>query len=170
MIIINLSDEVVALIHLKMTGQLIFVDHAQQRFVGGHPTSEMGMDMPVKSTRATIHLDDGSRLYFNDQRKFGYIKIIPFTQLESDRAYSNYGPEPLTSEFSSAYLADRIKSRPKITIKQLLLDQGIVAGVGNIYADESLYMSYLHPASPAGSLSPGQIDELISNVKKSTLI
>lgn len=166
MIIINLSDDVVILIHLKMTGQLIYVDASQRRYAGGHPTSDMGKDMPVKSTRAWTVFADGSRLYFNDQRKFGYIKLIPASQLTSLPAYQSYGPEPLTSQFTAKYLAHRIQTRPKITIKQLLLDQSVVAGVGNIYADESLFMSGVHPASLASSLSPDKLASLVSDIKQ----
>lgn len=166
MLILNLSGGVTMIVHLKMTGQLIYLDLNRQRYAGGHPTPDMGNDMPVKSTRAVFIFDDGSRLYFNDQRKFGYIKIIPTEQLAALPAFAAYGPEPLTLEFSAEYLLDRIKRRPKITIKQILLDQAVVAGIGNIYADESLFMTKIHPATPAINLNPKLLIELVVNIKQ----
>src|SRR5690606_21223242 len=169
MMIVHLSDGITMLIHLKMTGQLIFVNSNRERYAGGHPNIEMGMEMPVKSTRASMVFEDGSYLYFNDQRKFGYIKIIPTEQLERLPSYAEYGPEPLTPEFTANYLKSRTHSRPKTTINQLLLHQSVVAGIGNIYADESLFMTKIHLSSLAGSLSFTQLELLVENSEKIVL-
>ncbi len=166
MIIVNLSSDVVVLIHLKMTGQLIYVDSKNNRYAGGHPTSDMSKEMPVKSTRAIFKFSDNSHLYFNDQRQFGYIKILTPTQFTSYLESLSYGPEALSDQFNARYLFDVAQKRPKITIKQLLLDQRVVAGIGNIYADEGLFAARIHPACVANRLSISQINILVEHVKQ----
>jgi formamidopyrimidine-DNA glycosylase len=166
MIIGTLSQNSTILIHLKMTGQLIFIDSRQQRYVGGHPNRDMGMELPVKATRAIFNFPDGSRLFFNDQRQFGYIKVIPSSALAAHAAYQKYGPEPFDEQFNAEYLLDLSQRRSRATIKQLILDQAVVAGVGNIYADESLFASRIHPAQTAASLTLSQFKVLVGHIKE----
>jgi formamidopyrimidine-DNA glycosylase len=166
MIIVHISDDIVMLIHLKMTGQLIFIDPHHQRIAGGHPNADMVNQLPVKSTRLIFRFTNGSTLYFNDQRQFGYVKILPIAVLDEHPAYKVYGPEPLTNDFNEHYFSSVINQHPKIKIKQMLLDQSIIAGVGNIYADESLFMAKIHPATSAGHLSESQIKNLLNSVKE----
>ncbi len=166
MIIVHTSDETVMLIHLKMTGQLIFVDQNQHRIAGGHPNADMINQLPVKSTRLVFNFSDKSKLYFNDQRQFGYIKILLANALESHTAYTSFGPEPLTDDFNEHYFSSKVKQHPRLKIKQVLLDQSIIAGVGNIYADESLFMAKIHPATAAGQLTQAQTKTLLNTVKE----
>jgi formamidopyrimidine-DNA glycosylase len=165
MIIINLSSEVVMLVHLKMTGQLIYVGPNSQRIAGGHPTSDMVRDLPVTSTRVVFAFANNGILYFNDQRQFGYIKILTKQSLASHKPYTSYGPEPLEEAFNEQYMSSIIDKRPKLNIKQLLLDQTLIAGIGNIYADESLFSAQILPTRTAGSLSPEDIARLVSSIK-----
>ena len=104
LIIIHLSSDVTLLIHLKMTGQLILVNPLQQRLTGGHPSAEFTGILPAKSTRVILSLSDGSILYFNDMRQFGYIKVIVGSALSENPTYAAYGPEPLGDEFTVEYL------------------------------------------------------------------
>jgi formamidopyrimidine-DNA glycosylase len=164
MIIINISEGRVLLIHLKMTGQLIYVN-SQQRLAGGHPNADMIGDLPVKATRLIIDLGQKQQLYFNDQRQFGYIKLLFKAALENHKAYMSFGPEPFESSFNEQYLYSVLKKRYRVKIKQLLLDQSVVAGIGNIYADESLFESGIHPARLAGSLSQAHIKRLLIAIK-----
>ena len=166
MIIMELSDDVVALLHLKMTGQLIYISPTKERYTGGHPSPDLAKDLPVKSTRIIFQFKDGSALYFNDQRQFGYLKVMTPTQYIAHLESLKFGPEALSPEFNGAYLYQVSQKRPKITIKQLILDQHIVAGVGNIYADESLFNAQIHPAIPANALSDGQVKNLVGKIKK----
>ncbi len=156
MIIVGLSDNTCLLIHLKMTGQLIYVDEAEQRIAGGHPTREMMGELPAKSTRVIFKLDKGI-LYYNDQRQFGYVKVIPSSALAETEPYKSYGPEPMSELFTVDYLERMIKRRSRITIKQLLLDQSVIAGVGNIYADEALFAARIYPARMTSSLTKKEI-------------
>lgn len=157
MIIIDISGDSILLIHLKMTGQLIYVGADQQRLAGGHPNSDMVADLPVKSTRVVFTLQNGSKLYFNDQRQFGYIKVLTKEALKSHIPYTSFGPEPLEEDFTEQYLTTIINKRPKLKIKQILLDQTLIAGIGNIYADESLFLATIRPDRQGQTLKPQEI-------------
>lgn len=155
------------LIHLKMTGQLIYINK-QTRLAGGHSlksgsfSNSVGGELPNKHTRVAIGFKNGGRLFFNDLRKFGYLKIV--TQVELDRILkNNYGPEPLTLEFSAKYL-EKILAKRNIKIKVLLLDQKLVAGLGNIYVDEALFAAGILPDRLASSLTLLEIKKLFSEI------
>lgn len=161
----DLSSGYSLLFHLKMTGQFVLRNAQSQTFSGGHPTASMqdDSDLPDSSTRVIFSLEDGSRLYFNDQRKFGWIRLLPTAEVHSDKFLSSVGPEHDSQSFTPKYLWDKIKNR--ITpIKALLLDQKIVAGIGNIYADEALHLAKIHPARKASSLSKAETAVLFNAV------
>lgn len=161
----DLSSGYSLLFHLKMTGQFVLRNAQSQTFSGGHPTASMqdDSDLPDSSTRVIFSFNDGSRLYFNDQRKFGWIRLLPTAQVHSDKFLSSVGPEHDSESFTPKYLWDKIKNR--ITpIKALLLDQKIVAGIGNIYADEALHLAKIHPARKASSLSKAETAVLFNAV------
>ena len=132
---INLSTDYSLMIHLKMTGQLVFVSNSD-RFGAGHPNDDLISSLPSKSTRVVINFADGSKLFFNDQRKFGWIKLIKDEHINNEVFISKLGPEPLTAEFTPEVFYQRLQLRSRTSIKAAILDQSVVAGVGNIYADE----------------------------------
>lgn len=136
-------EEIELLIHLKMSGQMIFV--GKEKHIGGHPTKDMFGDLPNKSTRVIFNLSDGSTLYFNDQRKFGWIRVVTSNKLDSDKFISSLGPEPLEENFSREILKNNLLRRKKTPIKVALLDQEIIAGVGNIYACEACFIARIDP-------------------------
>lgn len=144
-LIIELSTKYSLIIHLKMTGQMVFRsnDH-QQRFGAGHPNNSLIGELPDKSTRVTLDLGD-SKLFFNDQRKFGWMRLVPTLEIPNIDFFKKIGPEPLSADFTAEVFIERINRRPKSNIKAVLLDQSVLAGVGNIYADESLYGAKIHP-------------------------
>lgn len=160
----DLSSGYSLLFHLKMTGQIIF--RGQKNFVGGHPSRSMlaGANLPDKTTRAIFHFKGGSRVFFNDQRKFGWIKLLPTAEVHSDSFLKTIGPEhDDATSFTPQYFWS--KTRNRITpIKAILLDQSIVAGVGNIYADEALHLAKIHPARKASSLSKAETAVLFNAV------
>lgn len=161
----DLSSGFSLLFHLKMTGQFVLIDPSAERFVGGHPTKSMRpkAKLPDSSTRAIFSLDDGSKVYFNDQRKFGWIRLIPTADVHSDSFLSSVGPEHDDQSFTPQYFWQKIRNR--ITpIKALLIDQKIVAGIGNIYADEALHLAKIHPARKASSLSKAETSALFNAV------
>lgn len=154
-LMIDLSTGYSLLIHLKMTGQLVFV--GETRFGAGHPNDSLINELPDKSTRVTISFDDGTKLFFNDQRKFGWMRLMPTIEIPNIAFMQKVGPEPLSADFTAKDLVQRLARRPKTNIKAALLDQSVVAGIGNIYADESLWGAKIHPQRLVNSLT---IDEM----------
>jgi len=150
------------LVHLKMTGQLIYSFH-DKLVAGGHSLrgtnlqAYVGGDLPNKSTRVYLTFSDRSRLFFNDQRRFGYVRIVGGADLEKIKA--KYGIEPLTANFTKTNFQAAIKGRTK-NIKALLLDQSLISGLGNIYVDEALFAAHLRPSRRASSLLGREIDSL----------
>lgn len=145
-LLIELSSNYSLVIHLKMTGQLVYVSD-QQRFGAGHPNGSLIGQLPDKSTRVTLTFTNGSSLYFNDQRKFGWVRLMPTAEIVNLDFFRKVGPEPLSAEFTWQELAQRLQRRKNTSIKAALLDQTVVAGIGNIYADESLWGAKIHPTT-----------------------
>ncbi len=219
MLLIELSSEYTLVVHLKMTGQLVFIgsrgtgsavsasssgslgakgqtvlprfagkakpssdadtaDSIQSlsltsniqhlksnRWGGGHPNDSLVGILPDNTTREHIDFMDGSRLYFNDLRKFGYMKLVP-TSLVSELPFmQKVGPEPLEDSFTGDLLFERLQRRKNTTIKAAILDQTVLAGVGNIYADESLWAAKIHPATLVRLLPKSEIQNLSSAIK-----
>ena len=135
------------------------------RFAGGHPTDNLVGKLPDKSTRVTFDFVDGSHLYFNDQRKFGWIRLMPTAEVPNIDFMKRVGPEPLESDFTAKQFAQRFKRRTRTNIKAAILDQSVIAGVGNIYADESLWGAMIHPARLVGSIKPAELKKLYTEVR-----
>ena len=143
-LLIELNSKYSLVIHLKMTGQLVFVS-AKERFGAGHPNASLVGQLPDKSTRVTLIFNDKSSLFFNDQRKFGWMRLIPTTEIVNLDFFKKVGPEPLSADFTWQELHQRMQRRKNSNIKSVLLDQSVVAGIGNIYADESLWGAKINP-------------------------
>lgn len=163
-LMIDLSTNYSLVIHLKMTGQLVYVDKTS-RFGAGHPSDSLINSLPDKSTRVTFTFSDNSNLYFNDQRKFGWVKLIPTLEIPNIDFMKRVGPEPLEDNFTAQEFAERFKRRSKTGIKAALLDQSVIAGVGNIYADESLWGAKIHPSTTVGLLSQNDFSRLYKEVR-----
>ncbi len=164
-IIIDLSTNYSLVIHLKMTGQLVYrsIDD-QTRFGAGHPSSSLVGDLPDKSTRVTLDFGDG-KLFFNDQRKFGWMRLIPTIEVPNIDFFKKVGPEPLEDSFSSDDFVSRFLRKKNSNIKAALLDQTVIAGVGNIYADESLFAARIHPKTLVRNLSRKQLRYLYDELR-----
>lgn len=135
-------------VHLRMTGQLVYVHEP----VGPIP----------KHTSVQFLFNDGSELRFIDQRKFGTMYLLPVSELDKIHGLASLGPEPLTPQFTYAAFAKQLNS-PR-AIKQILLDQSKIAGLGNIYCDEALYRAQIHPLRPGKSLSETEIRNLYTAI------
>ncbi len=146
---LHFPDHQNILIHLKMTGQLIYLDH-QGRIGGGHPTADWLEALPGKHTRIILTFHDKSQLFFNDQRLFGWWKIM--TDAEVLQEFRAFGPEANQSDLSAQYLFSKIQTR-SVPIKQLIMDNTIIAGVGNIYACDALNVARLSPFRPGKMLT-----------------
>lgn len=163
-LIMHLNNKQALLFHLKMTGQMIFVQKSGGRFGGGHPTKSMGGELPDPSTRVTFTFDSGDKLFFNDQRKFGWIKLVPTSEINLDKLISRLGPEPLSDNFVLKDFEASIKKR-RAPIKAVLLDQSTLAGMGNIYVDEALHLAKIHPLVIASELKKPQVVKLYEAIK-----
>ena len=166
-LIIDLDSKYSLVVHLKMTGQLVFRSQILRDgdFGGGHPTDSLIGELPDRSTRVEIDFDDGARLFFNDQRKFGWVKLIPTDEIVNLPFFQKVGPEPLDTTTTSQQFIERIRRRNGSRIKSALLDQSVVAGVGNIYADESLWSAKIHPETRVKDLVDVDLERLFTEVK-----
>ena len=163
LLMIDLSSDYSLVIHLKMTGQLVYV--GEQRFGAGHPNDSLVNALPDASTRVTLNFTDGTQLFFNDQRKFGWVRLMPTIEIPNIDFMKKVGPEPLEDTFTVSDFAKRLSRRPKTNIKAALLDQSVIAGVGNIYADESLWGAQLHPKRLVSTLSNSDIEHLYHELR-----
>jgi formamidopyrimidine-DNA glycosylase len=163
-LIIELSGGWALVIHLKMTGQLVFVGK-NQRFGAGHPSKELIGELPAKSTRVVIDFTDGSKLFFNDQRKFGWMRLMPAIEIPEIDFFKKVGPEPLDAGFTVDLFIERLMHRQNSNIKAVLLDQTVIAGVGNIYADESLWGAKIHPAMLVGKVPRPKLVMLYNSLR-----
>lgn len=158
-LLIDLSTDYTLVIHLKMTGQMVFVS-PETRFGAGHPNDSLIHQLPDNSTRVTIDFTDGSQLFFNDQRKFGWMRLVPSVEVPNIDFMQKVGPEPLEADFTPDVFYDRLQRRKNTNIKAAILDQTVLAGVGNIYADESLWGAKIHPSTLVKNISKEQIRDL----------
>lgn len=159
-LLLDLDDEQHLLIHPKMTGQLVITEHGTTVFAGGHPSRSMLEPMPNATTRVVFTLSAATVLYFNDQRKFGWIRLVDADSLASEEFLSRLGPEPLSDAFTRRGLRERLAHHARASIKAVLLDQSTVAGIGNIYADESLHLARIDPRRFGGSLTAREVARL----------
>jgi len=159
-LIIDLSTDYSLIIHLKMSGQLVAIEPDGKRVGGGHPTKSLVQKLPDSTTRTIFYFKSGQRLFYNDQRKFGWLKLIPTIKVEDDKLIQKLGPEPFDDDFTADYLEERL-SRRTIAIKSALLDQSMIGGVGNIYADEALNMAGVDPRRESKSLTEEEVVALV---------
>lgn len=158
-LVIELDSGYSLVIHLKMTGQLVFRGD-DAHFGAGHPNHSLVGELPDKSTRVIFVFSDGAKLFFNDQRKFGWVRLMPTAEVLQMPFFQKAGPEPLADDFTASDFIIRIRRRPRSTIKAVLLDQTVVAGIGNIYADESLFAAKLHPVTLVRHITDTQLKKL----------
>ncbi len=134
------------LIHLRMSGDLLV---------------EAGDAVPALYHRVLINFENGLRLAFNDTRKFGRVWLVD----DPEQVTGDLGPEPLDSEFTAHELYQRLQSKHR-QLKPLLLDQSFLAGLGNIYADESLNLARLHPLENSQHVSEPQAEVLLASIRQ----
>ena len=145
----------ILLLHLGMTGQIILLDTKKKN-------SKIDLTLPDKHTHLVLNLSKNLILYFRDYRQFGCFYILSGSSIA--RELSRFGPEPLSSEFSWEYFYQQVKRR-STNIKSLLLNQQIVAGLGNIYTDEALFRAEINPATKASTLTLPAVRKLWQAIK-----
>jgi formamidopyrimidine-DNA glycosylase len=160
-LVIDLDNGISLMVHLRMTGQLIW--RGKENFAAGHPSENFVAELPNKQTRVVLKFEDGV-LYFNDQRKFGFFKILKTLGVENDEFIRKLAKEPWKMEVKELY--DKCQRHAKAPIKAVLLDQTIICGLGNIYADEALFFAKVHPATKAGTLSKKQVALILEGARE----
>ena len=162
-LILDLSNEYSLAIHIKLTGQLVYRGKETEKIVVS--AQKVGF-IPGKFTHVVFDLDKDAKLYYNDMRRFGWIKIIKTDDVFTLPFFKEMGPEPFANKLGSGQ-ADlslnvfaKIVSSAKTKIKPLLMDQRKIGGIGNIYANDALYKAEINPMRIANSLSKAEIRKL----------
>lgn len=166
-LVIDFDNGESLMIHLRMTGQLIF-DHdnsgksqsIKDRFAAGHPSDNFTDNLPNKQTRVILKFTNGT-LYFNDQRKFGFIKVLQTPEVMQDPFIQKLAPEPWFMAPEDFY--GRLQKHQNSCIKATILDQSIICGLGNIYADEALFAAKIHPERKSGTITREESDKLLQS-------
>lgn len=163
-LIFKLSNNKIILAHLKMTGQFVYKDK-KTAISGGHPIEISENILPNKHSHIIFSLSSGT-LYYNDIRMFGYVLYFQNEKfLEEEGHFENLGKEPLSKDFTLPYFKKVLKDKKK-KIKSVLLGQDIVVGVGNIYADESLFEAGINPERIANTLKKEEVEKLYKAIKR----
>ena len=142
-------DNYYLLSHLRMEGKYIIRNHGEEY---------------EKHEHVVFELDDNSELRYKDTRKFGRMHLIKKEELDNCKALSNVGLEPFDESLTNKYLLEKYKIK-KLPIKTVLLDQSIIAGIGNIYADEILYLSNINPLKQTNKITKKEADKIIENTR-----
>ena len=148
-ILIDLDNGHTLITHLRMTGRFMLLSED---------------DPDPKFAHAVFHFSDSQRLVFDDQRHFGLMKIVETAKILETKEIAKLAPEPFSDEFSPEYLADHVRISGR-TIKEILLDQTKVCGVGNIYASEALFLSGISPKKRGRNISRARCTELHKNMR-----
>lgn len=149
--LLHLDNGQSIILHLGMSGRMIVDAPPFQKRTSGHD-------------HVVLQVKDGPRVIFNDPRRFGILLLSPTKDLESHKSLARMGPEPFDKKFTGAYLVKRFNNK-KSPVKVALMDQGVVAGIGNIYAAEALYEAKIHPARAAGSLKAAESAALVKSLR-----
>ncbi len=157
-ILVDLDSQETLLIHLGMSGRMLVSGQKVGEFHHPHPA-------PAKHDHVVLHMDNGVRITFNDARRFGAMDLMATPEQEAHWLIRDIGPEPLGNAFNEAYLIGKLKGR-NTPIKSALLDQRIVAGLGNIYVCEVLYRAGIHPARKAGRISALRVASLVPLIRQ----
>lgn len=167
-LVIDLSNGNSLAIHVKLTGQLIYRDEKTKKI----PVSKKVGELPSKFTHVIFKLDQNAYLYYNDIRRFGWIKVIKTDEVANLPFFKGMGPEPFGSEASgqAVLTLDKFKSvlsSSNLAVKTLIMDQKKIGGIGNIYANDACYFAKIDPKRPAKTLNPKEVELLYEGVHKS---
>ncbi len=161
LIIIHLSGGLNILVHLKMTGRLLL-----RKTTPDPSLVRRGEDAPNKHTHVIFYLNKNRELRWEDWRQFGFMKLMTDDEVTKHLEAQGYGPEPLEKSFTWAKMAMCLRGSPRKKIKPLLLEQSCIAGIGNIYAAESVWYAKLHPETRVASITDVQMKQLHKGLVK----
>ncbi len=165
-LLIDLDGDETLIVHLGMSGRLLIGGATLGEFHHGAAGDSAFGD--GKHDHVVFDIEGGKRVVFNDARRFGAMDLWPTADLDAHRLLASLGPEPLGNAFNEDYLADRLAGR-RMPIKAALLDQRIIAGLGNIYVCEALYRAGVAPKRPAGSISRPRIAALTTAIRETLM-
>ena len=157
------NNNTVMLVHLGMTGKFFFIDQKNTKY----KTSfyyDIKEDKDKKHDRVIFNLSKNKKLIYNDVRKFGFIKFVKKINLDQNLHLKNLGPEPLEKKFNLGYFKQYISNKNR-TIKDILMDQKFISGLGNIYVNEILFSSGIKPTKKVNNLSESEIRKIIKFTK-----
>ncbi len=157
-ILMDLASGETLLVHLGMSGRMTVSGDPLGQFAHNHPQTE-------KHDHVVFDMDNGARVTFNDPRRFGAMDLLETATADAHKLLCDIGPEPLGNDFNEDYLVEQLKSR-KTPIKSALLDQKIVAGLGNIYVCEALYRAGISPKRHVNKISAPQIAALVPIIRE----
>lgn len=170
-LVIDFERDYCLAVHVKMTGQLIYVGKGEK---GSYDRQKVGGELPNKHTHVMLKFKDKSEklkidqekgtLYYNDIRQFGWMKIVKSEKLKDESFFGSLGPEPLKDLTLEVF--ERILKSSGTPIKTLLMDQKRIAGVGNIYANDALFLAKIHPKRKANSLKEKESEALFNSLEK----
>jgi formamidopyrimidine-DNA glycosylase len=165
-ILVNLDDGNLLLVHLGMTGRFSVLNDKSKSLGEFYHKTEVADSGAGPHDHVVISLDDGARVIYTDPRRFGIMDLLHESELTTHKLLKDIGVEPLGNEFSSTYLAEKFRNK-KAPLKAALLDQQIIAGLGNIYVSEALHRSGLSPRRAAKTLvrKAAQLDELVRHIR-----
>jgi formamidopyrimidine-DNA glycosylase len=153
-------------IHLGMSGRMSVYAGGKQRRIGSYVYDKAPEGAGTgKHDHVVFETDAPARIVFNDHRRFGLMALVNTERLEEDKLFKDIGVEPLSEKFNTAHLAERLSGK-KTPIKSALLDQRLVAGLGNIYVCEALFRAGISPKNFAGSIKRDRLPALVSAIKK----
>jgi formamidopyrimidine-DNA glycosylase len=152
-LLINFGNGLALGFHFKMTGQLIYEESGKRKVAGGHPSEDFAAKMPCEHTRLIINFDKGV-VYFNDQRLFGWVDINP-------KFLEKLGPEPFEMEAGEFVVKISKSKRP---VKMVIMDQEIMSGVGNIYANDALWEAKINPSTPSNQIDQNKLALLFEKI------
>jgi formamidopyrimidine-DNA glycosylase len=151
-ILMPLDTGETVILHLGMSGRMVIAPKGDAY-------------TPAKHDHMLLRLKNGTQVVFNDARRFGLVDLAATNDIDRHRLFAHLGPEPLEKAFTPAFLAARLKGR-KGDIKQIIMDQKTVVGVGNIYASEALFRAGIHPARAAASLKKPEVEKLVRAIRR----
>ena len=153
----DLSSEETLLIHLGMSGRMLISGATLGEFHHSHPA-------PQKHDHVILTMSNGTKITFNDARRFGAMDLMPTAHWQSHKLLTGLGPEPLSNAFSESYLTQRLQNR-QTPIKAALLDQSLIAGLGNIYVCEVLHRAEIAPTRLAKAITAAEIARLVAIIR-----
>jgi formamidopyrimidine-DNA glycosylase len=159
-LVVDFTGSLSLLIHFKLAGQISVHAPDGTREFAGHPIPDPAGPYPHKTTHIELSFSDGTICYLSDVRQFGWLRLMPSDSVEAALDELGFGPEAIgATRLSDEALAARL-ARRGVPIKTVLLDQSVIAGIGNIYVDEALHKARIHPSTPARSLGPSHVSAL----------